>query len=59
MGISGDSPRPELTESTLGFVIYIAVQARVEREGGKQDSKHISNGFKKAWHDLHHVPQNA
>lgn len=49
----------ELTEAALGLVIYIALQARVEREGGKQDSKHISNGLKKAGHDLHHVPQKA
>ena len=49
----------ELTETALGLVIYIALQARVEREGGKQDSKHISNGFKKAGHDLHHMPQKA
>jgi hypothetical protein len=43
-------------ESELGLVIYIALQARVEREGGKQDSKHISNAFKKAGYDLHDVP---
>jgi hypothetical protein len=37
-------------------LVFRALETGIQHEGGKQDSKHISNGFKKARQSPHCVP---